>query len=80
MRTSSTKHQCTKSSCKIKACNNEQALKRKHEDKKKGTKACKACLEEAQEDDLLIEHEGKSAEVTKLCVLTLKLESDNQHM
>ncbi|KAG8728897.1 hypothetical protein FRC11_010020 [Ceratobasidium sp. 423] len=66
MPASSTKCQCTESSHKIEACNNEQALKCKCEDKKKGTKACKAHLEEAQEDNLLIKCEGKSAKVTKL--------------
>ncbi|KAG8728769.1 hypothetical protein FRC11_010238 [Ceratobasidium sp. 423] len=80
MPASSMKHQCTKSSCKIKAHNNEQALKCKHKDKKKGAKACKAHLKEAQEDNLLVKCEGESAEVTKLHVLTLKLKSDNQCM
>ncbi|KAG8683965.1 hypothetical protein FRC11_012821, partial [Ceratobasidium sp. 423] len=76
----SAKRQCTESSRKIEARNNEQALKRECKDKKKGAKARKARLEEAQEDDLLVEREGESAEVTKLHVLTLKLESDNQRM
>ncbi|KAG8757780.1 hypothetical protein FRC11_004279, partial [Ceratobasidium sp. 423] len=66
MPASSMKRQCTESSHKIEARNNKQALKHEHKDKKKGAKACKARLEEAQEDDLLVEHEGESAEVTKL--------------
>ncbi|KAG8682765.1 hypothetical protein FRC11_014431, partial [Ceratobasidium sp. 423] len=80
MPSNSVKRKCIESSCKHEDHENEEALKHNCEDKKNDTKARKARHEEAKEDDLLVEHEGKAADVTKLRVLTLKLESDNERM
>ncbi|KAG8709715.1 hypothetical protein FRC11_005275, partial [Ceratobasidium sp. 423] len=80
MPSNSVKRKRTESSHKREDRKNEEALKRNREDKKNDAKACKARREEAKEDDLLVEREGEAADVTKLRVLTLKLESDNERM
>ncbi|KAG8741054.1 hypothetical protein FRC11_015011, partial [Ceratobasidium sp. 423] len=80
MPSNSVKRKHTESSHKHEDHENEEALKCNCEDKKNDAKACKARHEEAKEDDLLVEHEGEAADVTKLHILTLKLESDNERM
>ncbi|KAG8710815.1 hypothetical protein FRC11_004116, partial [Ceratobasidium sp. 423] len=71
-----TKRKCTESTHKCKGQENAKADKCEHKGKKVTAKAHKTHREEAKEDDLLIECEGESSEVSELHVLILWLKSD----
>ncbi|CUA76246.1 hypothetical protein RSOLAG22IIIB_12150 [Rhizoctonia solani] len=80
MPASSAKRKRTESSRKREGRENEEGLKRAREDKKNSAKTRKTRRKEAEEDDLLVEREGESTDVTQLRVLSLKLDSDNQRL
>ncbi|KAG8756683.1 hypothetical protein FRC11_005074 [Ceratobasidium sp. 423] len=61
-----TKCKHTKSTCKCEGWESTKANKCNHKNKKIATKAHKTHCKEAKEDDLM-EHEGKSSNVSQLC-------------
>ncbi|KAG8743312.1 hypothetical protein FRC11_013907, partial [Ceratobasidium sp. 423] len=75
-----TKCKCTESTRKCEGRESTKADKHDRENRKIATKAHKTRRKEAKEDDLLVEHEGESSDVSQLCVLAIRLESDNQRM
>ncbi|KAG8711451.1 hypothetical protein FRC11_002759, partial [Ceratobasidium sp. 423] len=61
-----TKRKCTKSTHKCEGWESAEADKRDRDNKKIAAKARKTRCEEAKEDDLLVECEGKSSDVSQL--------------